>query len=184
MRIRAIPIREPAIFEQLVLQQIDSIEEKIEILERGIDTQWGSVTLALDSSKCLLMIFVSPVQQDDLISRLISLHRWLSASKPLINRFYGKKGLDPSKEVRTLAFSQGFSEAVREGKNSFTFPVEFYQCRGVEVNGDQGVLIESNKGQAVENSTSEPARPRVGHPNLTEAEVRFFEQTQPSGPSA
>ena len=184
MRIRAIPIREPAIFERLVLEQIDSIEDKIEILERGIDTQWGPLTLALDSSRRLVMIVVSSVQQEDLISRLMSIHRWLSSSLPLINRFYGKKGLDFSKGIRALALSQSFSAAVLEGQNSFNFPVEFYRCRGIDVNGDQGVMIELYQDQPVVSSPSDIVRPEVGHPNLTEAEMRFFEQTQPSSPSA
>jgi hypothetical protein len=183
VKFRAIPIEDSSLLQELVIQQIDSIEGQVEVLEIGINTEWGPLILGVDREGRLVLLLVNVIQEDALLSRLIGIYNWISRNMPLIGRFYEKRGLDSTRNTRMIAISPGFSQAIRDGLTYLAFMVELYVYRGLEINGERGILLEPLGSSIPRLATStQPAPVKVSDPSqelskafhLTDAEIRFL----------
>jgi hypothetical protein len=183
VKFRAIPIEDSFVLQELVIQQIDSIEGQVEVLEIGINTEWGPVILGVDQEGRLVLLVINVIQEDALLSQLIGIYGWISRNMPLISRFYDKRGLDSTRNARVIAISPEFSQVIRDGLACLAFMVELYIYRGLEINGERGILLEPLGSSIPKLATpSTPVPVKVSDTSqelskafhLTDSEIRFL----------
>ena len=187
MKLRVVPINDASNLQELVLRQIDLIDGEIQILEIGVNTEWGPVILALDQEGRLVILVSTIIQEDFLLSRFIGLYGWVSKNMGLLSRFYSKRGLDSTRSPRVISVSPGYSNTIREGISFLTFTVELYTWRGLEVNGERTVLLERLGGPASSPKLAEGYEPPsvlLKASQLSDAEIRYFKQSNSSAPSS
>lgn len=71
MKLRMISIRDPALLQELVIQQIDLIEGQVQVMEVGIYTEWGQVIIGQDKKGRLVALLLDLIQDETLLLRLI-----------------------------------------------------------------------------------------------------------------
>lgn len=189
MRLRVIPIEDLSILSDLVLKQSEAIVGHVRMLETGINTESGPVTLALDREGRLVILVMSVIQEESLLSRLAGVYGWVLQNLSLLTRFYAKRGLDSARVPRIIAIAPEFPQAVMDGIAHLVFTVELYRYRGLEVNGERGLLLEPLGGHVPELAEVKPiaqeaAEDLLKATELTEAEVQFFQESHPSGSAA
>ncbi|MFQ5542291.1 MAG: hypothetical protein ACE5E2_05630 [Candidatus Binatia bacterium] len=183
MKLQVFPIGDPTVLQQLVIQQIDLIEGQVQVIEVSIATEWGMIALGFDRERRLVVLHSDVIPDENLLPRLIGVYTWITRILPLVSRLYAQRGLDGSKVPRIVTIAPGFSETVQEGLAYLSFSVEPYTYQGVAISGERGIVLQSLRPQVQKTeAAAEPERSEVflNTPHLTEAEVRFFEES-PNG---
>ena len=179
MKIRVIPIDDSTILQHLVIQQIGLIEGQVQVIEIGINTEWGPIILGCDQDRRLVVLLLDVIRDENLLPRLIGVYRWITRVMPLVSRFYTQRRLDGTKVPRIVSLAPGFSQTVQDNLVYLAFKVEPYTYRGVDINGEFGILLQSLGPQAKRSglaAESEHSDALLNASHLTEAEIRFFEE--------
>ena len=189
MKLRVVPIEDLSILHDLVLKQSEAMVGHVRMLETGINTGSGPVTLALDREGRLVVLVMSLIQEESLLSRLVGVYGWVLQNLSLLTRFYAKRGLDDARAPRIIAIAPEFPQVLLDALSHLAFSVELYQYRGLEIDGERALLLEPLGGHVLK---PVPAKPIVQESSddflkathLTEAEVQFFQEGRPSGSAA
>lgn len=179
MKIRVIPIDDSTILQHLVIQQIGLIEGQVQVIEIGINTEWGPIILGCDQERSLVVLLLDVIRDENLLPRLIGVYAWITRVMPLVGRFYAQRRLDGTKAPRIVSIAPGFSQTVQDSLVYLAFMVEPYTYRGVDINGEFGILLQSLRPQVKRSGSaaeSEHADTILNASHLTEAEIRFFEE--------
>ncbi len=177
MKLRIIPIKDLSVLQELVLQQTGAIEGEVQVIDSGINTDWGPLTLGLDAKGCLVVLLIGVEQKENLLSRLIGIYGWASQSLPLLSRCYAELGLDGAKLPRVVVIAPGFSRAVIDGFSYLVFTVEPFRYRVIEINRSRSLLLEPLQCQVLMphgEKESDNAEALLNASQLTGAELRFF----------
>jgi hypothetical protein len=183
VKLQVVPIDDPTVLQQLVVQQIDLIEGQVQVIEVSITTEWGLIALGCDRERRLVVLHSDVIRDENLLHCLIGVYTWIKRVLPFVSRFYAQRGLDGSKVPRIVAIAPGFSETVQESLAYLSFSVEPYTYQGVAISGERGIVLQSLRPQVQKpKPVTEPERSEVflNTSHLTEAEVRFFEES-PNG---
>jgi len=188
MKLRMISIRDPALLQELVIQQIDLIEGQVQVMEVGIYTEWGQVIIGQDKKGRLVALLLDLIQDETLLLRLIEVYAWIRRIMPLLSRFYAKRGLDSTRAPRIIVVAPGYSVAVADGIEYLTFGVELYIYRGIEINGQRSTLLEPVVEPQVQKSKrqikgQDPSEVLLMASRLTEAEVRSLKDPELHSPN-
>src|SRR3989304_7409865 len=189
MKLRGVPIEDLSILHDLVLKQSEAMVGHVRMLETGINTGSGPVTLALDREGRLVVLVMSLIQEESLLSRLVRVYGWVLQNLSLLTRFYAKRGLDDARVPRIIAIAPEFPQVLLDALSHLAFSVELYQYRGLEIDGERALLLEPLGGHVLK---PVPAKPIVQESSddfltatpLTEAEGQFFQEGRPSGSAA
>jgi len=187
LKLKLISIHDASVVQDLIIQQIDSIGGQIQILETGIETPWGQVILGMDNTKQLVLFMINMTDEENLVSRLIGVNRWLMGNMPLLGRIYAKQGLDRLMSPRFVIVSPSFSPSIRDNLSCLIFPVEPYVYRGLEVDGQRTVLLEpvGLSATALKHEMKPETVPSaLKAAQLSDAEVNFFRENHSPGPTA
>ena len=179
MKIRVISIDDSTILQHLVIQQMGLIDGQVQVIEISINTEWGPIILGCDQDRRLVVLLLDVTRDENLLPRLIGVYRWITRVMPLVSRFYAQRRLDGTKVPRIVSLAPGFSQTVQDSLDYLAFMVEPYAYRGVDINGEFGILLQSLGPQAKRSgpaAVSEHADALLNASHLTEAEIRFFEE--------
>lgn len=179
MKIRVIPIADSTILQHLVIQQIGLVEGQVRVLEVGINTEWGLIILGCDQERRLVVLLLDVTRDENLLPRLIGVYAWITRVMPLVSRFYARGRLDGTKVPRIVSIAPEFSRTVQDSLVYLAFRVEPYTYRGVDINGEFGILLQSLGPQAKKSAPAaepEHSNALLKASHLTEAEIRFFEE--------
>ena len=108
MKIRVIPIYNSTILQHLVIQQIGLIEGQVQVIEVGVNTEWGPIILGCDQDRRLVVLLLDVIRDENLLSRLIGVYRWIMRVMPLASRYYAHRRLDGQKSRGSFLSLQDF----------------------------------------------------------------------------
>jgi hypothetical protein len=189
MKIRIVPVEDLSILQELVISHLDAVPGQVRVLETDIHTEAGPVILGLDHERRLVVLVLSLIKEDDLLSRVLGIYGWVLQNLSLISRFYAKRGLDGTRDPRIMVIAPGYLQTVLNGLPHLSVSLELYLYRGLEVNGEKALLLEAFGGSIPEPEVEAPAEPKTTRDflkatELTEEEIRFFQESRPSGSAA
>lgn len=189
MKLRCTSISDATLLQDLVLQEIESIERDVKIFETGLDTAWGLVSLGLDPGGRLVILLILGAEgetsekgrQDDQVSRLIGIYRWIMGMMPFLSRSYAGRGLDGTRHPRVLVIAPDDSRTFIEALGYLRFKVDCYRYQGIEVQGEPSLILIPSppRSHATALKNTAVSKSLLKSTELSGEEVHFFEEDPP-----
>lgn len=191
MKIHPVSIQDIGLLEKLVLEQLETFSGSVELIEQGLSTEYGPLSLGIDRWGRPVLFVTSLSEDEGLIVKATAQAGWIVRYHSLVSRLFRPRELDFSKPPRIILLAPSYSKASREAASALKMEIELYQYRVVEFRQERGILLDpvavpESKPSPVANPTAANAAefppPRDLPPSveLTDSERQFFEGS-PSG---
>ncbi len=189
MKIQPFTIETQDQLVDLLLAYLDAVPGNLKLLEKELQTDYGSVALALDQDGRLVVLLPSLAQDDSALVRILATRGWLKRHRHLFERLFQKKGSELSDEIRLLLLAPGFSREMEDAVKGTQLNVELYRFRALVVNRQAALFLDplfhSEPREVVPSKKEKPPGNRVPPPEtggvtLSAAEKSFFSITEPS----
>lgn len=186
VKIQYVTVQDQAKLQELVVAYAELLPGRLKILDIGLPTEAGSLNLGVDQEGRLVVLLISTTMDDSLLLRAISQASWVTTHAALLNRIYGKRGVDTSRAPRAIIIGPRFSPVFQETSARFAMGLELYEYRSLIVNGEQALIFDSVMQaytEAVafpEQSAIRSSESAVVEPvRLTEEELSFLQNARP-----
>ncbi len=185
VKIQRVAVGDQAKLQELVVAYSESLPGKVRILDIGLATEAGALNLGVDQEGRLAVVVISTFMDDAVLLRAMSQSAWVSNHAALLNRIYGKRGVDTARTPRAIIIGPRFSPALQETCARLGMGLELYEFRSLVVNGEQVLIFDSilqsfAETPSVGSESVAPAEPqKVESVNLTEDELSFLQNTRP-----
>lgn len=171
----------------LLINYLDALPGHLRLLEKELQTDYGSVALALDQGGRLVVLLASLEQDDSALVRVLATRGWLKRHRHLFERLFQKKGSELSSEIRLLLIAPGFSREMEDAVKGTQLDVELYRFRALNVDRQVALLLDpvfhseprprvspkTKKLPGIRNTPRGPS-PGTGGVTLSDEEKRYF----------
>lgn len=181
MKLCPVTLEEDRLLEKLVLEQLDGLAGKIQLLDQALGSEAGPICLGMDEDRCFAVLIFSIHEDDSTVIKALAQVGWIYSNRSLLARLYNQQGIDAELKPRIILIAPSFSKALKSAVPYIGLDVELYRYRALEVNHERGLLLDpimiSEKRSPVRDAAAKP-KAVVEAPasrNLTETERNFLE---------
>jgi hypothetical protein len=184
LKLQRISLTDPLLLRKLVLDQINELPGRVELLEENLASESGPLCLGIDEERRLVLIHTTVHEDTAILVRVLSQMKWMVRSHALLSRVFSNQGVASPQTPRAVLIAPSFSTPFMDAVTYTGADIELHRYQALEIDRQTALLLDPvwipqdrKPKPAVPISTVAPSvSSRI---ELTNEERSFFEGSPP-----
>jgi hypothetical protein len=184
LKLQRISLSDPLLLRKLVLDQINELPGRVELLEENLTSESGPLCLGIDEESRLVLIHTTVHEDTAILVKVLSQMKWMVRYHALLSRAFSNQGATSSQSPRAVLIAPSFSIPLMDAVAYTGADIELHRYQALEIDRQTALLLDpvwipqirKNKPAVPISSTPPSVSSRI---ELTNEERNFFEGPPP-----